>query len=40
MDVPMLMSYHILGIPLFAFVIFFARICDVTIGTLRIIFLS
>ena len=36
----MLMSNHILGIPLFAFVIFAARICDVSIGTLRIILLS
>ncbi len=40
MDLARFMAITICGIPMLAFFIFFARIVDVSIGTLRIIFLS
>lgn len=40
MDLSDLMETTIFGIPAMAFVVYFARICDVSMGTIRIVFIS
>lgn len=40
MDISSLVDYHVLGVPILPIMIFFARIIDVSVGTMRIIFLS
>ncbi|MDX9754277.1 MAG: DUF2179 domain-containing protein [bacterium] len=40
MDFTALMEQNLIGIPLMAYLIFLARICDVSLGTMRIVFIS
>ena len=40
MDLSALLHYQLLGIPALAYYIFFSRILDVSLGTLRIVFIS